>query len=160
MINQSLLNNVARHLSGRPAVVVRLQPPAWDGAGGCAWKTARGGAIIDIDPGTRDFFHTFLHEIAHLRYDFSQMTPTELWKSDPGSLKSHPGLQLPNTPTREGKADNQAEIWHRFAVENAWKYHSGDNLLEKELLALLDVVDPYAKSNNLPNWKPLHRGLK
>jgi hypothetical protein len=161
MISQSLLNNVARHLSGRPAVAVRLQEPVWNGSSGACYKTERDGAIIDINPGASDFLYVFLHEVAHLRYDFSQMTQSDYWKSEAGSIKIEAGYRKElNSLPRESKADRQAEIWKRYAVENAWKYHSGDNLLEKELLALLDAVDPYAKSNNQPTWKPLHRGLK
>jgi len=136
MINQKLLNDVARYLSGLPAVVVRLQPPAWDGAGGCAWKTVSGGAIIDIDPGTQDFLATFLHETAHLRYDFPTMTPTDCWKMDPGSLKISAQTKEKNRPM-EAKADVQTDRWKQYAIENAWKYYSGDNFLEKELFALL-----------------------
>ena len=150
MINQKLLNDVARHLSGRPAVAVRLQPPAWDGAGACCWKTHGEGAIIDVDPGTLDFLHAFLHEVAHLRYDFSVMTPTDVWKSIPGSLKM---TSNPGTNERENKAEKQAQIWEKYAAENTWKYYSANSSLEKKLLALLDAVDPYEKPDEIETWK-------
>jgi hypothetical protein len=150
MINMTLLRDVAKHLSGRQAVIVRYQPPVWDNASGACYKTVGGGAIIDINPGARDFLSTFLHEVAHLRYDFSQMTPANVWKYDPGSLKVKADL---STKVREDIADLQAERWKQYAIENAWRYNRGDNLLEKELLALLNASDPYRnKQSDFKDW--------
>jgi hypothetical protein len=131
-----LLNELATHLSGQ-VVTVRLQPPAWDFAGGCAWKTMEGSAIVDIDPGTRDPLETFLHEIAHIKYDWRSMTPTDLWKSDPGSLKAtdQERAKLRALP-REGKAANQVGFWKRYAIENCWRY-PGYNVFEKQLNSLM-----------------------
>ena len=136
MTTQKILNQVATHLSGRP-VTVRVQPPAWDFAGGCAWKTLEGWAIIDVDPGTRDPLDTLLHEIAHIKYDWRSMTPTDLWKSKPGSLKatSEERAKLRTLP-REGKAASQVGTWKRYAIENCWRY-PGDNVFEKQLNSLM-----------------------
>ncbi len=143
MINQKLLNDVARHLSGRPAVAVRLQPPAWDGAGACCWKTHGEGAIIDVDPGTLDFLHAFLHEVAHLRYDFSVMTPTDVWKSIPGSLKM---TSNPGTNELENKAEKQAQIWEKYAAENTWKYYSAKFKSGKEIISAARCGRPLRKT--------------
>jgi hypothetical protein len=96
--------------------------------------------IIDIDPGVRDFLDTFLHEVAHARYDLPKMIPSNAWKSEPGSMRADKRL---NTLPRESKANAQAQNWKRYAIENCWGYFNANNALEKQLLCLLDAVDPY-----------------
>jgi hypothetical protein len=140
MITQELLNNVARHLSGRPGVIVRLREPVFDGSSGACYKTLKGSVIIDVNPGAQDILYTFLHECAHARYDLPKMTPSNVWKSAPGSLSMDKRL---NALPRESKADKQAAVWGRYAVENCWRYFETDNVLEKQLLCLLDTVDPF-----------------
>ncbi len=84
MTSQALLNQVTEHLAGRP-VMVRIQPPVLWFAGGAAYKTLDGQAVIDIDPGSSDVFMTLLHEIAHVRMDWPAITPSDFWHLEPGS---------------------------------------------------------------------------
>jgi hypothetical protein len=137
MITQNLLIQVAAHLSGRPVVAVRLQEPCWNNASGACFKTMDFKAVIDLNPGA-DVFFTFLHECAHLKFDWPAMTPSDYWKAEPGSIRRSDEVRKGlNALPREDKANVQAGLWSRYSIENCWKYQ-GDNMFEKQLKALLN----------------------
>ena len=138
---EKLLIEVAARLSGRPVIAVRVQEPPWNNMSGACWKTMGFKAVIDVNPGARDPLRTYLHEVAHLKFDWPAMDPTDLWKAEPGSLKQtdEARAQLRALP-REGKADMLAHTWLRYAIENCWRYQ-GDNVFEKQLNSLIDYKE-------------------
>jgi len=138
---EKLLIEVATHLSGRPVISVRVQEPPWNNMSGACWKTMGFKAVIDVNPGANNPLRTFLHECAHLKFDWPAMDPTDLWKAEPGSLKilDETRKQL-NALPRENKADAQAGTWARYAIEACWRYQ-GDNVFEKQLNSLLNYSE-------------------
>ncbi len=139
-MDRKLLNDAAQHLAGRP-VVVRMQEPVWNNASGACYKSLDGRAIVDVNPGANDVLFTFLHECAHLRTIWSEMTPSDVWTDEPGShrVKSEPmrtALRTASLP-RESQADQIAQRWLDYAKKYSYRYNSGQNLLDARLRALL-----------------------
>lgn len=157
---EKLMGRVASHLCGGRSVTVRIQEPVWDLASGASYKTLDGRAVVDVNPGAADVFFSFLHEVSHLRNDFTQMTPTDVWREAPGSLTIPPERRASNkSRPMESKADSQAEIWRRYALENAWRFWNASNPLEKNLLALLELdPEPVVSTKFVERWR--HGNLK
>jgi hypothetical protein len=141
MVTQKLLIEVAAHLSGRPVISVRLQEPVWNNMSGACYKTMDFKAIIDLNPGASNVLKSFLHEIAHLKFDWPAMTPSDYWKLEPGSRNLDKAIKdLQNVKSMENRTETQAGLWARFSIENAWKYQ-GDNIFEKQLKALFSYSE-------------------
>jgi len=130
------LEQVASHLAKRP-VTIRYQPPVWDGAGGAAYKTKTGAALIDLNPGS-DPLINLCHEAAHICVDWASMERTDIWKMEPRSLKISPAVKASaQTAAMESRADHFASIWLNYAARWAW-YYMRPTVFESKLAALVE----------------------
>jgi hypothetical protein len=138
MIANDLFCKAAAHLAKRP-VLVRFRRPVWDFARACAYKTKSGDAVVDITLGlSAEMLFDLTHEADHLKHDWPDMPPTNVWRCDPGSLTYDPRIQaLIKALPREERANQQARIWLAYADKYYRRYPAWTEL-ESRLLALAD----------------------
>lgn len=135
----ALLNDVARHLSGRD-VEVRTERLGYRGCAGlCVWNPPDSSHAIKISldpyaipPGT-DLLRVFLHEVAHAK-DPARATKTERFEGQ---------IEL--------EADGLGNKWQQYANSHAHKFRNNgggneaNDLQRAKLLALL-------YSDDAPGW--------
>ena len=129
-----MCNKVACNLSGK-AVVVRFQVPAYKGLLGCTHKDAKGRIIIDIDPKLPmpNFFHVFLHEVAHARFHANEYAKSNISVKGSGTLRNNGKVDQAD----ELQAEALAKYWNEWSDENWGRFHvSGMSKYESKLNAL------------------------
>ncbi len=142
----AILNDVARHLSGRDVEVQIGQLRRKDWAGVCTWNPPDSSHAIKITidinaiPAGADLLKVFLHEVAH--------------------AKQHGAYKDPLHATKTERFEGQLEIeaiglgyqWHKYAnlhadeFQNNGGINAGDDLQRAKLFALL-------YSDDAPGWE-------
>jgi hypothetical protein len=136
-----LFEQVVKNLSGISATV-RWQQPVCDTAGGEAYKSEDGRAIVDLNPGAPDRLFTLCHEAAHLRQMFNSMAACDFWQRTSGSMNKweiKTKSIVESSPSQEADADMLANVWKSYAIENAWRYPEyPENVFASQLRCLAE----------------------
>ena len=116
---QKLCESVGRRLTDKPCQV-RFRQPAFIDANGTACKRNR-TAVLDIKPGlgSKEFLHTFLHELGHVKTLWGSWT-MEIPDIQSGSLRIPEIFETSSEISFiEQEADRLAGEWFQYANEHA-----------------------------------------